>query len=167
MRPVTQKMTRHLAYPRLNRIHRPASPAAPISLVDVWPTLTLAKVLRRDSAGWRVQVGERQWTVSCDPVVDPALVEEAIAAGGRVVIEGEKSPAIVGVLSTRRAVTLDRDGNIDARVKRFSIAAEEVLVKAAGTFLQLKGEEIELYGNRILARARELTRLLGRMIKLN
>ena len=46
-------------------------------------------------------------------------------------------------------------------------ASEETLLTGAAAFVQLKAGEVELYGERIVGRARELCKLLGRMIKMN
>jgi hypothetical protein len=106
---------------------------------------------------------------SCDESVDPALLDEATQTGGRVVIEtSEDTPVIVGTLTTSRAVRINGDGAVDVALKSFRVTVEdEVLLRAEGAFARVSGGEIELYGQQILTRARELARILARMIKLN
>jgi hypothetical protein len=128
------------------------------------PPLAMALLLGRRDGAWLARVGGEERRLEADPSVDPALLDECLAHGVRVVVEGE---TIVGALSTARAVAFDRKGNVELRARRFSVAADELLLKTAGAFLQVKLDEVEVFGRRVSARARELTQLLGRMIKLN
>ena len=83
-------------------------------------------------------------------------------------IDSSGEPVIVGVLSTARAVAIGRDGAVDARVRRFAVTVEEeAVVRSRAAFIQVKAAEVELYGNRVVTRARELAQVLARMIKLN
>src|SRR5215471_10505978 len=119
---------------------------------------------------WRTRVGGVEQLVDADPAVDPLLVREAAATGARVVLDAPPDgPAvIVGVIATRRALTVDRDGAVDARVRRFTLTAtEEALLAGPGAFVRLKLDDVELYGRRVVSRARELCRVLGRMVKIN
>ena len=127
--------------------------------------LGLARVVAREGEGFRVRSGKVEAVVPCDLCVDPALVSEAIATGGRVVLE---DGVIVGALATARSLQIDRQGAVDVEVSRFAVRAQEsALLKSQKAFLELKGSNIELYGHQVLTRARELARILGRMIKLN
>jgi hypothetical protein len=114
-------------------------------------------------------VGAREEDASLDPSVDPLLVQECLVARTRVVVERVKGAAIiVGALSTQRPVVIDRQGHLEARAKRISLTGdEEVLLRAAGAFVHLRSEDVELYGKRVIGRARELCRILGRMVKIN
>jgi len=127
----------------------------------------LAKVIGREGESCRVLVAGAEWTVTVDPCVDPVLLDEAAASGAWAVVTDGGAPCVLGLLCTSRSLAIDRDGSVDAELKRFHVSAEEALLKTGGAFLQLKEQEIELYGQRIVSRARELLRLLGRMIKLN
>jgi hypothetical protein len=144
--------------------------AAPVSsrhAVEIAP-LALAVVVGLEGDTWRVRLGGVERLAESDAAVDPGLLREAAASGARVVVEwrgGE--PMIVGALATTRVLTI-RDDAVEASVKHFRIRArDEVTLKTAGAFVQIKGSEVELYGQRILSRARELSRMIGRMIKLN
>lgn len=165
----------------------PAQPQAPAT--DAGPSIALGVVVgqqpgateeREEATGglWQVRLGGRTGAsasadlrpCAADASVDPALLREAIATGARVVLDRDESGemTIVGVLATRRALTIDRTGAVEADVRRFSItAAEEALLRASGAFLQIKLDDVELYGKRVVSRARELYRVLGRMVKIN
>src|SRR5262249_26362831 len=134
------------------------------------PGLRLGRILGQGPEGWRVEMGGEEVAAAVDASVDPALLADAAKSGARGVLESahEGRWVLVGLLATQRAVAIDRHGDVDAQVRRFKVSAEgEVLFKQPGAFLQLKLGEAELYATRIACRARELTRLLGRMIKLN
>jgi hypothetical protein len=114
-----------------------------------------------------VQLGGREQELSAGPTLDSALLEEA-APGSPVVVDASGEPIIAGLLVTGRSVRVGPDNSVDARVRRFRITAEdEVVVRTPGAFLQLLANDVELYGNRVVSRARELAKILGRLIKLN
>jgi len=75
---------------------------------------------------------------------------------------------LVGVVQTSRALRIDREGVVEAEVERFSLQARsEAVLKTASAFLQLKAGEVELRGIRTLVRAREMAKVLARIISLN
>src|SRR5262249_52768097 len=159
----TRQTSSHL-FPR--RTRRPTRVKGPANS-SLGAQINLAKIIARDGDWCRVRVGGSERTVAIDPCVDPALLDEAAASDGWAVVILGLTPCIVGLLRTSRSLTVDRDGSVDAKLKNFRVSAGETLFKTAGAFFLLKEEEIELYGQRIVSRARELLRLLGRMIKLN
>lgn len=129
------------------------------------PPIVLAKLREGAGDAWIAELGAELREVSVDPSVDPALLREACDTGARVVLEGR---TIVGVIATRRAITVDREGRVDADVTSFSIhAREEVVLKTAGAFVRAKAREVEVYGDRVLTRARDVAKILAAMIKLN
>jgi len=131
--------------------------------------LGLAELLAGGSeARWHVRVGTFTLEAEVDPSVDPAFLEECRRDGRRVLITGGARPLIVGALQARRALEIDREGRVNAEVESFHIkATSEVTLQTAAAFIQLKAEEIELYGERVLTRARGLAKTLARMISLN
>jgi hypothetical protein len=131
--------------------------------------LLLATVVGREDGGWRVRIGATEQVVALDPHVDPVLVQEAAQSGTRVVLDAAgEAVAIVGLLLTSRALTLDRAGTVDAKVRSFRVSAEdEITLKVPRAYLRMRGEDLEAYGQQILARARGVLRLLGVAIKLN
>ena len=131
--------------------------------------IALAMVLGGEGERWRVRTGTGERDVFLDPSVDPLLVEEARCSGGRVLLDlGPGRPTLVGVLQTSRALRVDRAGVVDAQVERFSVQARsEAVLKTFASFLRLHGGEAELRGVRTLLRAREMAKVLARIIALN
>ena len=130
--------------------------------------IRLVAVVGREGDRFRVRSGRWERLVACDPSVDPALVEAARASGARVVLEEGPAPVIVGALATRRAVEVGPGEEVRLSVKRFAVeVAEEAVVRTRSAFLRVKGDEVELFGGRILSRAREVARVLARAIQLN
>jgi len=140
-------------------------PAADPAAAPAPGTIALATVVAREGERFGVRIGCGEFLAGCDPSVDPALVAEAMATGARVVLEGD---VIVGTLAVARSLAIDRDGAVEAQVKRLALTAEEsALLRTRHSFLRLEGADVEIYGAQILTRARELARFLARMIKLN
>jgi hypothetical protein len=134
------------------------------------PGIGLGLIVGEADGRWRTRVGGRERLLDADPSVDPALLREAAASGARVVLEAseEGAPVIVGVLATRRALTVDRTGAVEAEVRRLALTAtEEALLRGPDAFVRLKLDEVELYGRRVVSRARELCRIMGRLVKIN
>jgi|SRR3954469_14121990 hypothetical protein len=129
--------------------------------------LRLGRVLGRDRDRFRIEWRGREEIARCDPAVDPALLDEAMASGARIVVEDGPEPVIVGALAIARTIAVDREGAIRVSVKQFEVTAEEALLKTTSAFVSLKGDEVELFGRRIVSRARELARILARAIQLN
>ena len=131
--------------------------------------VALGTVLGSEGERWRIRMAGSEQLLPLDPSVDPLLLEEARASGGRVLIEiGACGPAVVGVVQTSRSLRIDRDGVVEARVERLSIQARtEAVLKTFDAFLHLKGPEVELRGVRTLIRAREMAKVLARIISLN
>lgn len=132
--------------------------------------LMLARLLGRDGERWTLELGGEPRSVEAAPEVDPALLAEVLEQGGRVLVETAPSGAatIAGVVQTRRAVTVNPDGEVDLEVRAFRVRADrEVLLSTARAFVQVKVQDVELYGNEVLTRARKVARILGRLISLN
>lgn len=123
---------------------------------------------RAGDGQWRVRVGAAVHAMACDPSVDPRVVDEAAASGARVVVDLAADPVIVGALVTARPVTVGRDGVLALEVRRFVVtAAEEAMLRTQSAFVQVKGGDVESYGHRVVSRARELLKVLGRNVRIN
>jgi hypothetical protein len=141
--------------------------AAPKLVYTNAPVL-LGRVMERTRAGYIVDLGAVKREMVADPSVDPALIEEAMQRGARVLVDQSGEPCIVGVIATQRSVVIDSEGRVDAKVRSFSVdAREEVLLKVPGAFMRAVGREVEVYGDRVLTRARDLAKIMSAMIKLN
>lgn len=142
---------------------------ASVTRPEAAPGVGLGTVLGREGSGWRVRTRAGDLVAVLDPSVDPLLVEEARGSGARVLLElGSAASVLVGVVQTSRALRIDREGVVEAEVERFSLQARsEAVLKTASAFLQLKAGEVELRGIRTLVRAREMAKVLARIISLN
>lgn len=130
--------------------------------------ITLAALVAKEGTRWRVKVADHEAAASVDPSVDPALLDEALVTGARVLVEVAGEPVIVGALATRRALTLAPDDTVHVRARAVTVdASEELLLRSPGAFLRMKGGEVETYGQRVAHTARELFKVLGRMVKIN
>lgn len=131
--------------------------------------LALAPLLGRRGERWGVLIGggERELPAASD--VDPALLEAIAARGGRVLVETVNGAAqIAGGVQTRRALEIDEEGAVDAQVTSFRVRAKrELLLTTERAFVWVKGQDVELYGKEILTRAKEVAKILGRLISLN
>lgn len=137
-------------------------------VISLWPQITLGRLVAPTDGGWLVEVGRRELEAVVDETVDPELLVQARETGARVVLEGGAAARIVGLLTTRRALEVDREGVVSAKVRRLALdVAEEALLRAPGAFVRLEPHAIELYANRALVRGREIVRVLSSMIKLN
>ena len=89
-------------------------PAAP-RVVYARPPLQLARVLEAAEGGWRITMGDEELVAGLDSSVDPALVQECVDRGARVLVEDGHPMVIVGALATQRALNIDADGAVAAR----------------------------------------------------
>ena len=137
-------------------------------VVYVQAPVLLGTLIRKDEEGWWVRFGGRERILEAEPCVDPALLEHALEREARVIIDQSDEPLIVGVVATQRSLVIDEHGCVDAEVERFRLSAQrEVLLKTPGAFLRAKGRELEVFGNKVLTRGRELAKVLAAMIEFN
>lgn len=133
-------------------------------------SLTLAELVRPiDQERWQVRLGGGLREAIREDGVDPALLALCREQSRRVVIlaEGEQL-MIVGTLQVRRALDIDTQGRVDADVESFKVKAKaDVTLQTAAAFIQIKAEQVELFGERVLTRARGVAKTLARMISLN
>ncbi len=118
---------------------------------------------------WTVRVASTDYRATLDPAVDPALLKEAAERGAALLLDWNAgAPVVLGVLATQRTVNIDQAGRVDVEVTSFRIAAKKkVVLSVAGAFVQLADREAEVYGTRVLVRARELAKTLAAMVSFN
>ena len=133
------------------------------------PSVGLCTILGGEGEHCRIRTASGEQLVPLDASVDPLLLEEARLAGARALLElGPGGPRLVGVVQTSRSLRIDRQGVVETKVERFSVQArKEAVLKTLGAFLRLDGGEVELRGVRTLLRAREMAKVLARIISLN
>lgn len=132
------------------------------------PPVLLGRLDAADGAAWLVEVGASIRRAEVDSSVDPVLLKDVARRGARVLLEAGSPLRIVGVLQTQRALTVDRSGDVKADVRSLEVnASESILLRTTGAFVRAKAREVEVYGDRVLTRARDLARTLSAMIKLN
>lgn len=132
------------------------------------PTLCLGRVIERAGEAWRVEVDGRICDATADASVDARLLEECMRDGARVLVEAGERAVIAGALVTRRAVTIASDNTVTVKARAVTIEGrDEVTLKSAGAFIRMRDAEVETYGARVLHTARELFKVLGRMVKIN
>lgn len=143
-------------------------PSSAPRVVYVQAPVLLGTLLGTDGAGWLTRFGGTERVLLAERCVDPALLDDALQRGARVLVENGEDPVIVGVVATQRALVIDVQGSVDAEVERFKISARhEVLLKTPGAFLRARRRELEVYGDKVLTRGRELAKILAAMIELN
>jgi len=138
-------------------------------VVYTLPPLQLARLLGEVEGGWNIEIGGGERRVEASADVDPALLREVAARKGRVLVEtSEGAPKIAGVLQVRRALEIDASGDVEATVRSMRVRAKrEIQLTTERALIWIKGEDIEIYGKEVLTRAREVAKILGRLISLN
>ncbi|MGE0784920.1 MAG: hypothetical protein AB7S26_04465 [Sandaracinaceae bacterium] len=138
-------------------------------VVFTQPPLQLARLVREEDGAFVVAIAGTERRAERAEDVDPALLREVVERGGRVLVETQDGHLeIAGVLTTRRPLEIDMNGDVSATVRTLRLrAAREVLLTTERAMMRIKGEDVELYGREVLARARDVAKILGRLISLN
>lgn len=149
----------------------PTLSVASTRAIDAEPQVLLARVIAFNADGsLLIDVtarGQRQ--AQLDPSVDRSLIAQCIETGARVVLESGDPPTIVGVLATQRTLTIDPHGDVIAKLRNLRVEVEQgLLLRAPKAFLQLDREgAVELFGERLIHRARKVAKILAAHISLN
>ena len=145
-----------------------ARPAGTPGVVSIQASVLLGTLLAKEGEGWLTRFGGTARVLRADTCVDPALLDDALRRGVRVLVEQGGETSIAGVVATQRSLVIDRDGCVDAEVERFEVSArQEVLLKTPGAFLRARRRDIEVFGDKVLTRGRELAKIIAAMIELN
>lgn len=137
-------------------------------VVFVQAPVLLGRLIRREDDQWIALIGGAERVIRADSSVDPALLEDAMERGVKVIIDQSEEPLIAGVVATQRSLVVDRDGAVDAEVEHFKVSARrEVLLKTPGAFIRARRAELEVFGDKVLTRGREVAKILAAMIELN
>lgn len=140
-------------------------------VVYTQPPLQLARLIAEEEGGFRVELGGGQHVLPAASDVDPALLREVVARQGRVLVEthaSDGSALIAGVVQVRRTLEIDEHGDVVASLRSLRLKArQEIQLTTERALVWIKGEDVELYGKEVLTRAREVAKILGRLISLN
>lgn len=141
-------------------------------VVYTQPPLQLARLIAEEEAdGWRIELGGVERVVEASSDVDPALLRDVVRRAGRVLIEtlsADGAPRIAGVLQVRRTLEIDEHGDLVASLRSMQVrATREIQLTTERALVWIKGDDLELYGKEVLTRAREVAKILGRLISLN
>ena len=137
-------------------------------LVYTEAPIQLGRLVRSTEQGWVVRVGGTEMNAAPDNGVDHLLLQQCLERNSPVLIESGHPPLIVGALATQRTLEIDPQGRVEAHVDSFAIHAQkELMLRAASSFLRLRGGEIESFAGEVVTRARNTVRILGALIRMN
>ncbi len=149
-----------------------ASPARPAAPEGAFGNLGLAQVIDVRGEEIDVRMGSRTIVASKSATLHEAVLRTAMETGEPVLVErGEGGTVIVvGALRTKPTPGVDKTRDIRIEADRIEIHAKHELSLAtsglARIALRATGE-IETYADRIVSRAEELHKIVGRMLRLN
>ena len=165
-----------MPYPEQN--NAPAAPEAQIEssevrqvsprLIYTEAPIQLGRLVRCAENDWVVSVGGSEVHASPDASVDRQLLEQCLERNTPVLLESGHPPLIVGALATQRTLEIDPHGRVEAHVVSFAVHAQkELMLRAASSFLRLRGGQIESFAGEVITRARNTVRILGALIRMN
>lgn len=104
-----------------------------------------------------------------DDEVDPALAEECLRSGRRVVLcDGERGPLIVGALQTSAPIVKSADGAVTIEGRELRLKAKErVVVDAGSTSLRMaESGAVRFEGEKMVIDMPALVRILSASVEL-
>lgn len=132
--------------------------------------IALARVVAWDGARLLLEVDERTVEASRDRNLHPNVLDTALRTGEVVLVsEREGRFTVMGALRTQPTPGIDVGEEFHIRADRIRVAAEKELslsAVAATVVLRAAGE-VETYADRIVSRAEQLHKIVGRMLRLN
>lgn len=136
-------------------------------------SLALAFVIdANDDEGVSIRVGGRSLMAKPSPTLHRSILETAMRTGEPVLVERNEdgSLVIVGGLRTQPTPGVDQTREIHLEADHVHIKGRKEIVLStegvASLALRAAGE-IETYADRIVSRAEELHKIVGRMLRLN
>lgn len=153
---------------KARKVHEVTAAPSDARVVYTHAPVLFGVLLDGDGKTWRVRVGANERMLEAADDVDPALLREVAERQGRVLVDAGPPALIAGVLQTTRTVSIDRNGDVDAKVNRFQIhAREEAVLRTNDAYARVRDSDVQLAGRKLVLRAREIAKILGRMIALN
>ncbi len=132
--------------------------------------LAIGRALRLDGDVVDVDLAGRVAQASMDRSVHRSVVETACARGEMLLLTGEgASLRVVGALRTQPTPGVDAMDEITLEARRVTlVGGEEVQLRSGVAVVALRAiGEVETYADRIISRAEELQKIVGRMLRLN
>jgi hypothetical protein len=154
------------------RTEEEAAPAAPVAPGAAFGNLGIAQVIDVRGSEVDIQIGGRIVTAHAAPMLHAAVLDTAMTTGEPVLVERGPQGAItvIGALRTRPAPGVDRMKEVTIEADHIHLRGrKEIVLSTAGVAsiaLRAAGE-IETYADRIISRAEELHKIVGRMLRLN
>jgi hypothetical protein len=132
-------------------------------------TLGLARVVAWDGARLLLDVDGATVEAKRDLHLHPNVLETALRTGEVVLVAEREELTVVGALRTQPTPGIDAGESFHIRAKRVRVeATEEISLGAAAATVVLRAVgEVETYADRIVSRAEQLHKLVGRMLRLN
>lgn len=136
------------------------------------PQLGLAFVLDVRGAEVDLRVGAASVVGEVSPVVHASVLRTAMERGEPVLVERAPSGAltVVGALRTQPTPGVDAMEEIELEADRIHLRGRKEITLSTSGVAQMAlraAGEIETYASRIVSRAEELHKIVGRMLRLN
>jgi len=134
--------------------------------------LAMAQIIDVRGDAIDVRLGGRTVEAKRATILDEAVLATAMETGEPVLVERapDGSVTVVGALRTRATPGVDKMKDITIEADRIALVGKkEVTLATSGVAriaLRAAGE-IETYADRIVSRAEELHKIVGRMLRLN
>lgn len=139
---------------------------------EVFGQLALARVLEVREGEVEISVGGKIMTARSAPHVAQAVLQTACARGEPVLVERNAAGEVqvVGALRTQATPGVDQMESVEIEADRISLKGRKEISLATSGVAQIAlraAGEIETYADRIVSRAEELHKIVGRMLRLN
>lgn len=139
---------------------------------DIFGQLALARLVDIDDDGAVISLGNATRKARLSPTLSAAVVRTALENGEPVLVErsADGSVVVMGALRTQATPGVDKMKEIELEADRIHIKGrQEVSLSTSGaTQIALRAiGEIETYAGRIVSRAEEVHKIIGRMLRLN
>ncbi len=155
-----------------SRTEEGSAPTAPVAPGSAFGNLGIAQVIDVRGGEVDIQIGGRIVTAHAAPLLHAAVLDTAMTTGEPVLVERgpEGAITVIGALRTRPAPGVDRMKEVTIEADHIHLRGrKEIVLSTAGVAsiaLRAAGE-IETYADRIISRAEELHKIVGRMLRLN
>jgi hypothetical protein len=139
---------------------------------EAFGQLALARVLEVREGDLEINVGGQMMTARSAPHVAVEVLRTACERGEPVLVERAPSGdvLVVGALRTQATPGVDKMEHVAIEADRIELKGRKEISLATSGVAQIAlraAGEIETYADRIVSRAEELHKIVGRMLRLN